>query len=147
MWSNRVHREATGVGWFQRADYRWLLLADPPICRGGRPVAVLNNCDRLRRAEVCWCRFETQEAVEDVAMVGEPGALDDWLTAGDLEDRDVEDLRDAVLRIVKRVRSGSDAPSDDAAGAADRLEALAVRLSRLVDRGSGLSDRYTDDID
>lgn len=147
MWSNQAHREANGVGWYQRADYRWLLLADPPICRAGRPEAVLNNCDRLRRGEVCWCRFETQKAVEDVAMVGEPGALDDWLTAGDLEDRDVEDLRDAIVRIVERVRSGSDALSEDAAGAAERLEALAVRLSRLVDRGSGLSDRHADDID
>jgi hypothetical protein len=135
------------VGRYQRADYRWLLLADPPICRGGRPEAVLNNCDRLRRGEVCWCRFETQEAVEDVAMVGEPGALDDWLTAGDLEERDVEDLRDAILRIVKRRRAGSEALSEDAAGAVERLEALAVRLGRVVDRGSGLSDRHADDVD
>jgi hypothetical protein len=147
MWSNQAHREATGVGWYERADYRWLLLADPPICRGGRPEAVLNNCDRLRRGEVCWCRFETQEAVEDVAMVGEPGALDDWLTAGDLEERDVEDLRDAILRIVKRRRAGSETLSEDAAGAAERLDALAVRLSRVVDRGSGLSDRHADDVD
>jgi hypothetical protein len=135
------------VGRYQRADYRWLLLADPPICRGGRPEAVLNNCDRLRRGEVCWCRFETQEAVEDVEMVGEPGTLDDWLTAGDLEERDVEDLRDAILRIVKRRRAGSEALSEDAAGAVERLEALAVRLGRVVDRGSGLSDRHADDVD
>lgn len=135
------------MAWYQRADYRWLLLADPPICRGGRPEAVLNNCDRLRRGEVCWCRFETQEAVEDVAMVGEPGALDDWLTAGDLEERDVEDLRDAILRIVKRRQSGSEAMTEDAAAAAERLEALAIRLSRVVDRGSGLSDRHADDVD
>jgi hypothetical protein len=135
------------VGWFQRADYRWLLLADPPVCRTGRPEAVLNNCDRLRRGEVCWCRFETQDAVEDIGIVGAAGALDDWLTAGDLEDRDVEDLRDKILGIVSRVRAEGEAASEEVAGAIERLEALAARLGRLVDRGSGLSDRYADDVD
>ena len=114
------------MGWFQRADYRWLLLADPPICRGGRPEVVLNNCDRLRRGEVCWCRFETQEAVEDVALIGAPGALDDWLTAGDLDDRRRRgpSRRDPAHR--------SSAPDGERVAdrcrrcAAERLEALAV---------------------
>ena len=135
------------MGWFQREDYRWRLLADPPVCRGGRAEVVLKNCDRLRRGEVCWCRFETQEAIEDVALVGAPGALDDWLTAGDLEERDVEDLQDAIDKLVKRSRAASEAPSADVADACDRLERLVTRLARLVDRGSGLSDRFDDDLD
>jgi hypothetical protein len=135
------------VGWFQRADYRWRLLADPPVCRGGRADVVLNNCDRLRRGEVCWCRFETQEAIDDVASAGAPGALDDWLTAGDLDDRDVEDLHDAIEKLVERSRSGGEVLSADVADATDRLELLMTRLARLVARGSGLSDRHDDDVD
>lgn len=135
------------MGWFQRADYRWRLLADPPVCRGGRPEVVLNNCDRMRRGEVCWCRFETQEAIEDVALVGAPGVLDDWLIAGDLDERDVEDLHDAIDRLIKRSRAVSEAPSADVADATDRLERLLARLARLVDLGSGLSDRLDDDVD
>lgn len=134
------------VGWFQRADYRWLLLADPPICRGGRADVVLNNCDRQRRGEVCWCRFETQEAIEDVALIGALGALDDWLTAGDLDDDDVAGLRDKILLVTARARAGGEL-SDDVADGVERLESLAVRLKRLIDRGSGLSDRHADDVD
>jgi hypothetical protein len=135
------------MGWFQRADYRWRLLADPPVCRGGRAEVVLNNCDRLRRGEVCWCRFETQEAIEDVALVGAPGALDDWLTTGDLDERDVADLHEAIDKLVKRTLAASEAPSADVADACDRLERLVTRLGRLVERGSGLSDRFDDDVD
>lgn len=135
------------MGWFQRADYRWRLLADPPVCQGGRPEVALNNCDRMRRGEVCWCRFETQEAIEDVALLGAPGVLDDWLTVGDLDERDVEDLHDAIDKLVQRSRAASEAPPTDVADASDRLERLEARLARLVDRGSGLSDRLDDDVD
>jgi hypothetical protein len=147
MCSNQPDRRAAGVGWFQREDYRWRLLADPPVCRAGRAEVVLNNCDRSRRGEVCWCRFETQEAIEDVALVGAPGALDDWLTVGDLDEGDVEDLRSAIDNLLKRSRAAIEAPSADFADACDRLERLVTRLARLVDRGSGLSDRFDDDVD
>ena len=135
------------MGWFQRADYRWILLADPPVCRSGRPEVVLNNCDRLRRGEVCRCRFETQEIVEDLGLIDAGGALDDWLTVGELDERDVEDLRDALRKVVERSRSGRESASADAADAIDRLDQVTLCLSRLVDHGSGLSDRYADDLD
>ena len=132
------------MGRFQRADYRWILLADPPVCRAGRPISVLNNCDRLRRDQACWCRFETEPIVEDAARLGAAGALDDWLTAGDLEDRDVEDLRDAVATLSRRAGKPAD---DEAAAALDRMQILLRNLDRLVERGSGLIDRYADDLE
>ena len=137
------------MGRYQRADYRWRLLADPPVCRAGRPAFILNNCDRLRRGEVCWCRFETTEINEDLEALGEAGKADDWLTAGELEARDVEDLRDAMTRVVERAQRRSEAGSlsDDQASALDRLTLLVSRLSRLVEHDSGLSDRYADELD
>lgn len=138
------------MGWrYERADYRWLLLSDPPVCRAGPPDVVLNNCDLLRRGKVCWCRFESQEIVEDVEAVGAPGAADDWLTTGDLDPRDVEDFRDAIAAIAERARRmPDDHPRDDDASAAlERLDALVTRLGRLVERESGLSDRFADDVE
>jgi hypothetical protein len=135
------------MGWYQRADYHWILLADPPVCRGGRPDVVLNNCDRLRKGEICLCRFETQEIVDDLALAGAAGALDDWLTSGDLEEQDVEEMTRKVLSLVREAQARGPGMSGDEAAAVDRLDGLARRLRRLVDRGSGLSDRYADDLD
>jgi len=135
------------MGWYQRADYRWLLLADPPVCRGGRPETVLNNCDRLRKGETCLCRFETQEIVDDLVLAGSAGALDDWLTAGDLDEQDVEEMQSKVASIVRQARAGDSEAPADAVAALDRLELLGRRLGRLMERGSGLSDRYADDLD
>lgn len=134
------------MGRFQRADYRWRLLADPPVCRAGRPEMVLNNCELVRRGQVCWCRFESAEINEDLEAIGATGAADDWLTAGDLEARDVEELRDAIRAILERASKKANL-SDDESAAVDRLLGLAKRLDRLVERDSGLSDRYADDVD
>lgn len=137
------------MGRYQRADYRWLLLADPPVCRAGRPEVVLNNCDRIRKGEPCWCRFESNDINEDLAAIGASGTADDWLTAGDLDPRDVEDFRDAMRAAVDRARRLSTEQSfdDEGAFALDRVEDLVRRLGRLVEHESGLSDRHSDDVE
>jgi hypothetical protein len=136
------------MGWYQRADYKWLLLADPPVCRPGRPLAALNNCERRRKGEICWCRFSTSEIVDDLAAIGEPNLGDEWLTM-DLEARDVEDFRDAVKTAAERLRQRSEAtPVDqDTEDALERVSILVRRLNRLVENESGLNDRYADDVD
>jgi hypothetical protein len=134
------------VNWYQRADYRWLLLADPPICRPGRPEFVLNNCDRIRKAETCWCRFESKDITEDLDAIGQSGKADDWLTTGDLEPEDIEEFRHAMQAAVDRARASGTLDDDGLAGA-DRVDGLIGRLNRLIESGVGLSDRYADDID
>ena len=136
------------VNRYQRADYKWLLLADPPVCRAGRPIVVLNNCDRRRKGEICWCRFNTSEIADDLAEIGEANLADEWLTM-DLEARDVEDFRNAVQTAVARAGQHSEeAPLDqDQEHALERVSYLIRRLNRLVESESGLSDRYSEDVD
>lgn len=132
---------------YERADYKWLLLADPPVCGGGNAVALLNGCERRRRAEVCLCRFNVQEIVEDLTAIGQPKLGDEWLTT-ELEARDVEDFRDALRAAADRAASRlEDEPDDDLEHAVERIRSLVGRLDRLVQHESGLSDQYADDVD
>jgi len=125
---------------FDRPPFLRLLTADPPVCRGGRPLEVLANCDRLRRGDPCWCRFEAEAIVEDLEAIGAP-ALSDWLT-DTLEPEDVEAFADEIERAINGARPRSE--DDDAV---QRVAHWHVRLRRLVRAGAGLTDRYSDDLD
>ena len=54
---------------------------------------------------------------------------------------------EGATELVRLARADETDVSADAIAAVDRLEALGRRLGRLVERGSGLSDRYADDLD
>jgi len=77
---------------FDRPPFVRLPTAEPPVCRGGRPLDVLANCDRLRRGDPCWCRFEAEAIAEDLGAIGAEN-LSDWLT-DTLEPEDVEAFAD-----------------------------------------------------
>jgi hypothetical protein len=119
--------------------YRWLVTADPPICGRGKPVVLLNTCERRRRDEECLCRFDVVEIADDWEAAG-AGHLIEWLN-DDLEPEDVEALSEDLARALK-------APPDDAdLGAVERSERVLRRLRRLVEAGVGISDEYADDLD
>lgn len=119
--------------------YRWLLTADPPICGRGNPSAVLNMCERRRRDEECWCRFDVIEVADDLEAAGAPGLVE-WLN-DDLEPDDVAALADELAATV--ARAGSAVELDGT----ERGRKLERRFRRLVEAGVGLSDEYADDID
>ena len=121
---------------YRAEQYIWLLTADPPICRDGRPVEVLNNCDRQRRGERCWCRVLVREVADDLDHIGQ-GDVSEFLEAG-LEADDVSDVA-ARLRSAAALAEGTDE--------SDRVIAVSYDLERIADRGSGLTDRYADDVD
>jgi hypothetical protein len=122
----------------KRADrYAWLLTADPPICASGRPVAVLNQCPRRRRDQVCFCRFDAAEIAEDLNKLG-AGELARTLESG-LEPEELEDFADGVRGFLRTAKG-----EEDLMG---RAKVLVVRLDKLVEAEAGLTDRYSDDID
>lgn len=122
----------------ERADrYFWLLTADPPVCAGGRPVAVLNQCPRRRKGQICFCRFDAAQIADDLAELG-AGELARSLEDG-LEPDEVEDFADGVRRSLQAAKGDEDL--------IERLKALVVRLDKLVDAEVGLTDRYSDDVD
>jgi hypothetical protein len=125
----RTHR-------YRAEQYIWLLTADPPICRAGRPIEVLNSCERRRRDEVCWCRVAVRDVVDDLELVGRPD-LGEWFES-ELEADDVADLAERLHAI---------APGNGDDAALERVMALANILRRVADHGSGLTDRYADDVD
>jgi len=118
-------------------QYPRLLTADPPICSVGPPLATLRRCDRLRRGDRCYCRFAAADIAEDL-VAADRLDLAQFLEAS-LEVEDVEELADEVATI--------DVESMGDEGLAERLTILRGDLQRLVDAGSGLIDRYSDDLD
>lgn len=125
---------------FDRSAFVRLLTADPPVCRGGRPLDVLANCDRLRRGESCWCRFEAEAIAEDFDAIG-ADHMSDWLV-DTLEPEDVEAFANDVDRAVALAQAKSAADDD-----LQRVVHLQARLRRLVHAGAGLTDRYSDELE
>lgn len=126
----------------KRAElYERLLTADPPICRGGHPVAVLNACERRRRGADCLCRFDANELAEDGELLG-CGAIADSLEH-ELEREEVEGLLAEVELCLNRP-----APTEDrSAEAFERLGRVRYRLEAVVEHEAGLTDRYSDEIE
>lgn len=118
-------------------QYPSLLTADPPVCRVGPPLAVLRRCERLRRDEVCWCRFAAADLADELTEAGAPELADYFATA--LEPEDVDELSSKVRALV-----ASGVPD---AELADSVARLSRRLRRLVEAEAGLTDRYSDDLD
>jgi len=119
--------------------YRWLLTADPPICGRGNPIVVLNSCERRRRDEECWCRFDVTEVADDLEAAGASGLVE-WLN-DDLEPDDVAALADELATTLARVEPTAEPDGNE------RGRKLERRIRRLVEAGVGLSDEYADDID
>ena len=118
--------------------YVWLLTADPPICAGGRPTAVLNQCSRRRNGQECYCRFDAAEIGDDL---GQLGATELARTLEECLDADeVAGFAEDVRRALEWARSTDDE-------LVERLRVLGVRLGRLVEHEAGLTDRYSDDVD
>lgn len=58
------------------AESVWLLTADPPLCGEGDAVAVLNSCERRRRALDSLCRFDAAAMAGDLEVSrGSPAPL------------------------------------------------------------------------
>lgn len=120
----------------RRAKSVWLLTADPPVCTAGRAVDVLSQCAELRRGNECVCRFDVAELEAPLRACGGDEAAE--MLSDRLEPEDVEDL----LRLTQQcVRSGHGTEE-----ARQDVSALVARLRRLVARGSGLTDAYSDEI-
>ncbi len=122
----------------RRADrYSWLLTSDPPLCGGGRPVAVLNQCSRRRKGQICFCRFEAAEIAEDLGKLG-AGELARELEDG-MEPDEVADFADGVRRCLRGAKGDEEL--------IERVKVLLVRLEKVVEAEAGLTDRYSDDVD
>ena len=121
-----------------RADqYGWQLTADPPVCRDGPALGILRRCELLRRGERCFCRFAAADLAEDLAAAGAPELGEYFDTA--LEPEEVEVLAERLGRL----ELGTIADED----LSDRLRLLRLDLERLARAGSGLTDRFADDLD
>lgn len=121
---------------YRAEQYIWLLTADPPICRSGRPLEVLDSCERRRRDLVCWCRVAVRDIADDLDAVG----------CGDLADEFEAELdSDDVAELAERLASVGRTAEDREAG--ERVAAAAEILERIAEAGSGLSDRHADDVD
>ena len=128
-----------------------VLTADPPVCRIGGPIVVLANCDRLRRQESCWCRFDVSEITGDLAAMGHRSIAEDWLQ-DDLEPKDVEAFRDEIAFVLERADRLSKAQVGAAAKteiehATERVRLLHVRLNWLVQREAGITGRFSEDLE
>lgn len=101
---------------------------------------MLLNCDRMRRGDPCWCRFEAETVADDLEGIA-AGDLSEWLT-DTLEPEDVEAFAADIERAVSAARARS--VDDDAV---QRVVHLHAMLLRLVRAGAGLTDRHSDDLD
>jgi hypothetical protein len=126
----------------RRAElYVRLLTADPPVCGYGSARGLLNACERRRRGQRCLCRFNASEIADDleaVAVDGDIGGLEI-----EYEPDEVGDLLADMQLAVGRVTPADDRERD----ARDRLLQVVSALEIVVERGSGLTDRYSDDIE
>jgi hypothetical protein len=122
---------------YRAEQYPGLLTADPPVCAVGQALSVLRRCDRIRRGEGCFCRVYSADVAEDLIAAGAVGQAE-YLSAS-LGPEDVEALLDELQAF------GFDRVADDDLRA--RVETLTAQLARLVRHGSGLTDRYSDELD
>jgi hypothetical protein len=125
---------------FERTNFVRLLTADPPVCRAGRPLEVLANCERLRRGEVCWCRFEAEAIADDFEAI-HAAHLTDWLTDA-MDPADVDEFAGDIDKAIAVARATHIGDDD-----VQRVVHLRARLGRLVQAGAGLTDRYSDELD
>ena len=107
------------------------------MCRIGPALAVLSRCERQRRGEDCHCRFEAGDIAEALEAAG-AADLANYL-ATPLEPEDVEELARRLGQRRWDLPDGSDL--------ADKIGKFRRDLDRLVRNGSGLTDRYSDDLD
>lgn len=122
---------------YRAEQYPGILTADPPICRVGPALGILQRCERLRRDEACYCRVYSRDLAEDLLEAGAASQAD-YLTAS-LEPEDVEALVEELRRFDPSRIADAELRS--------RVEAGLIQLARLVRHGSGLTDQYSDDID
>ena len=124
--------------------YNWLLTTDPPICAAGRPIVVLNACERRRRGGEGWCRFDVADIAQDLREQNDAAA---GRLAGDLEDEleadEIDAIAEALAGVIARSRPGTAAAEDRL----ERLKQVHARLLRVAEAGAGLTSRYVDDID
>lgn len=117
-------------------QYPGLLTADPPVCGVGPALGLLRRCERLRRSERCYCRFAAGDITDDLTAAGIDELAEYFSTS--LEPEDVEELVGKLSRLdLTRVERD----------VGDRLALELADLRRLVQAGSGLTDRYADDLD
>lgn len=126
--------------------YDRLLTADPPVCALGKPVEVLQRCERRRRSQDCVCRFDANEISDDGLLIGfaDLGAY----MNGESEPLEVEDFARALAYGL--ARAATTGPTGDAVeweAATDRLRRVEHRLRVLVAHEAGLTDRYSDEVD
>jgi hypothetical protein len=126
-----------GSGRYDAVQYPWLLTADPPVCRSGPALGVLRRCERLRRGDRCICRFAAADIADDLEKAGWPDLADYFATP--LEPEDVEEL-------ARKLRASDQSKLADA-DLAESLALLLRDLSRLVEAGAGLTDRFSDELD
>ena len=124
------------------AESVWLLTADPPVCRGGNPVAVLNACERRRRLEECLCRFDASSIAEQLGEIGCDEAADYF--RDELSPEEVEEVASAL----EECSEGSSSDDEDANEDADAfVKGLRARLAIVVDAEAGLTARYAGEVD
>ncbi len=122
------------------AKYQWLMVADPPLCGSGPTLTRLRRCDRQNRGEQCDCRFLINDLAEDLADLQAESLLE-WFE----DDVDADD----VVELVREIEGAIDR-ADRTTGAGESAERgrwWVARLRRVASAGSGLTGRYSDDLD
>jgi hypothetical protein len=121
---------------YRSEQYPGLLTADPPICGPGPAATVLRRCERLAKGLTCYCRVNAGDLADDLL---EAGARDiaEYFEAS-LEHEDVVEL---VADLDLLEQDGLDADLSE------RLRVATDQLRRIAASGSGLTDRYSDEVD
>ena len=116
------------------------MVADPLLCGPGPTLTRLRRCSRLNRGEPCLCRFLINDLAEDLDEFGAETALE-WFDS-DIDPDDMEDL----VRELKSVIAAAQAKpvSDDGL---EKAQAWLARFRGLAVAGSGLTGRYTEELD
>lgn len=122
------------------AKYQWLMVADPLLCGSGPILSRLRRCDRLNRGEFCLCRFHINDLDEDVSAIGGNDVME-WFE----NDVDADDMDDLVKEIAWRVaKAKSQRYADDVI---ERAQRWLLRFQDVAMAGSGLTGRYSDELD
>jgi hypothetical protein len=106
------------------SESTWILAADPPLCRGGNPAAVLAACPR---GDACVCTIDLGALAEDLAEVNRQELIEDW---------EVGVAAEVVADAAEALAAVGDDVDDDAA---ERLERWAGRLGAIASNGSSLA--------
>ncbi len=126
------------------AKYIWRMAADPPLCGTGRTVQRILQCPLPRRGETCRCLFEVNEILDDLTDAAASDVAS-WFE----DDVDADDVSQ-LIKDLRRARVGVGALGSDAAGKdqiRQRLDVWIGRFTELEAAGSGLTGRYSDDLD